>query len=40
MIYNYYLSIGSNIEPRYLYLKKAVSKLGEEGTVKKKTGIY
>jgi 2-amino-4-hydroxy-6-hydroxymethyldihydropteridine diphosphokinase len=40
MIYNYFLSLGSNIEPRHDYLLKAVSELSSIGTIIKKSSIY
>jgi len=40
MTYNYYLGLGSNIEPRLNYLQEAVSKLQKIGTVINKSGVY
>jgi 2-amino-4-hydroxy-6-hydroxymethyldihydropteridine diphosphokinase len=40
MKYNYYLSLGSNIEPRHDHLLKALSELSSIGTIIKKSSIY
>ena len=40
MIYNYYLSLGSNIEPKILFLRKSIDRLNKVGKVKKKSNIY
>jgi 2-amino-4-hydroxy-6-hydroxymethyldihydropteridine diphosphokinase len=40
MIYSYYLSLGSNIDPKILYLKKAFNRLKNIGEIKKKSCIY
>jgi len=40
MIFNYYLGIGSNIEPRLIYLKKAIFELEIFGKIIKKSCIY
>ena len=37
---NYYLSLGSNIEPRLKYLQRAVSHLSGLGTVEHRSAIY
>ncbi len=36
----YYLSLGSNVGDRLLFLQKAVSGLAQFGTVKKKSSVY
>jgi 2-amino-4-hydroxy-6-hydroxymethyldihydropteridine diphosphokinase len=40
MNYNYILSLGSNIEPRYDHLVRAISKLSSIGNIVKKSSIY
>jgi 2-amino-4-hydroxy-6-hydroxymethyldihydropteridine diphosphokinase len=40
MIYNYYLGLGSNIEPRLNYLQTALIKLAPFGRIKHKSSIY
>lgn len=40
MIYNYYLGLGSNIEPRLNYLRSAVEKLALNGRIGQKSSIY
>jgi len=40
MKYKYYLSLGSNIEPKFNFLQKAVSELEIIGKVTKKSRIY
>ena len=40
MIYSYYLSLGSNIGQKLSYLKKALNKLNEIGSIKRKSTIY
>lgn len=40
MIYKYYLSLGSNITPRELYMRQAMAELESFGAVIKKSAIY
>jgi 2-amino-4-hydroxy-6-hydroxymethyldihydropteridine diphosphokinase len=40
MTYSYYLSLGSNINPKILYLKKAIDQLNQIGKIIKKSNIY
>ena len=40
MIYNYFLGLGSNIEPRLNYLQTALIKLAAFGRIKHKSSIY
>ena len=40
MMYKYFLGLGSNIEPRINFIKRAVTKLKKVGLVKNKSGIY
>jgi len=40
MIYNYYLSLGSNIEPRLKHFQDAINKLSSYGRVIQKSSIY
>ena len=40
MKYKYYLGLGSNIEPKFNFLQKAVSELEKIGKVTKKSRIY
>jgi len=40
MIYNYFLGLGSNIEPRLYHLHTALEKLTQCGQVRKKSGLY
>jgi 2-amino-4-hydroxy-6-hydroxymethyldihydropteridine diphosphokinase len=40
MIYNYYLGLGSNIEPRLNYMQTALRKLAVLGHIKQKSSIY
>ena len=40
MMFKYYLGLGSNIEPRFNYLQKAISELNNIGDIKKKSRIY
>jgi len=40
MIYNYYLGLGSNIEPRLNYLQNALLKLAPFGRIQHKSSIY
>ena len=40
MKFKYYLSLGSNIEPRVSFLQNAVGELGKIGKVVRKSAIY
>ncbi len=40
MTYKYFLGLGSNIDPRIDYLKKACSHLSESGSILQKSGLY
>ena len=40
MKYKYYLGLGSNIEPRFEFLKKAIIELNKIGNIAKKSAIY
>jgi len=40
MIYNYYLGLGSNIEPRLNFLQSALKKLAPYGRIRQKSSIY
>jgi 2-amino-4-hydroxy-6-hydroxymethyldihydropteridine diphosphokinase len=40
MKFKYYLGLGSNIEPKFIFLQNAVINLNKIGEVKKKSGIY
>jgi 2-amino-4-hydroxy-6-hydroxymethyldihydropteridine diphosphokinase len=40
MTYNYLLSLGSNVEPRYKFLSDAITELSLVGTIMKKSSIY
>jgi 2-amino-4-hydroxy-6-hydroxymethyldihydropteridine diphosphokinase len=40
MIYNYYLGLGSNIEPKLEFMKRAVTKLNALGHVVHKSSVY
>jgi 2-amino-4-hydroxy-6-hydroxymethyldihydropteridine diphosphokinase len=40
MIYKYYLCLGSNIEPRLNYLKRAEKELNKIGEIFKKSSVY
>ncbi|MFC2088262.1 2-amino-4-hydroxy-6-hydroxymethyldihydropteridine diphosphokinase [Calditrichota bacterium] len=40
MIFNYYLGLGSNIEPRSQFIKNAVKELSEYGKVNAKSSFY
>ena len=40
MTYSYYLSLGSNINPKILHLKKAIDQLNKIGRINKKSNIY
>lgn len=39
-IFNYFLGLGTNIEPRLIHLKNAVAKLNQYGTTTAKSSIY
>ena len=40
MVYKYYLGLGSNIDPRIDYLKKACRLLSRSGSIIQKSGLY
>lgn len=40
MNYKYYLGLGSNIEPKFDFLQKAINELNEIGHVTRKSAIY
>lgn len=40
MIYNYYLGLGSNIEPRITYLHRATSFLAQYGVIPRRSSLY
>jgi 2-amino-4-hydroxy-6-hydroxymethyldihydropteridine diphosphokinase len=40
MKFNYYLGLGSNIDPKFEYLQKSIIELNKIGKVIKKSGIY
>jgi 2-amino-4-hydroxy-6-hydroxymethyldihydropteridine diphosphokinase len=40
MIYNYFLGLGTNIEPRLEYLRTALKKLALFGRIKQRSSIY
>jgi len=39
-IYKYYLSLGSNVSPRTLYMRDAIAELEKMGTVIRKSSLY
>jgi 2-amino-4-hydroxy-6-hydroxymethyldihydropteridine diphosphokinase len=40
MKYKYYLGLGSNIEPKFEFLQKAITELNEVGNVTRRSAIY